>query len=614
MTLVALAVYLLPFAVAFLARGSRDPRPAELALDIPMVFALDALGVLVLTLVLPLDWAALASRVVWIAIGATLAWKRRLAWPRCLNLRAASLMALGAAVGSAVSLRLSRDYMIWDRRWHMPLVAAMGGQRLPFHNVYEPGAVLHYHFTGDVHAAMLRAFSSSHMSSALALSLSHDVIFALMGALVGLLFARRPGSGAWLVVFATAAILLHGPVVQKDASGWDFRAHMYQTFLTDSFRPHVAVSALLLTGMVATACVRATEGVPRQRQVAAAMLACAALLSISDESSFCIVIASLGVAWLVEGKLLADRRWTGLALLAGMGASGVAANLVFSASLAPGGPVQRVEIVPARVSDLFHGATPLWSEAGLRNFGYDLFPLVAPTLGVLFYAVSRRSRRMIALAALPCVATVVSAILATKIRINGIDGVECQRFFVAVFFVVLVVSLWLLPSMGRWSISSGLVGVGAALPVFFTVWWLREHAPEILRGSEVLRPPVAVDQYAVDCQRAAGARFDERPVATYVDEPNWYLYTTCRAVYEGGFSDPPWTTKIRSAFETPQHLAEFSKLVQPDAVAPAMCSKAAKENDRVCKELKQVEQCAPSGELFVKCPFPADVRKRLLGS
>jgi hypothetical protein len=607
----SVVLYLVPFVLALLARGAQKPKTWELALDVPMVFAVDLLGILALTFVVPLDWAIVASRPIWLAGGFALARRGRLAWPRCLDFRATALVAMGALVAVRVSLLLSRPWAIWDRRWHMPLVSSIEGQRIPFQNVYEPGSAFHYHFSGDVHAAVLRALSLDQMSSGLALSLSHDVIFALIGTVLALLFVGRGRPAMWLVLFAIGAVLLHGPVVQKDAGGWDFRAHMYQAFLTDSFRPHIAVGALILLGMIAAVCVRATEGSPDGRRIAAVTLPGAALLSITDETSFCIVIASLGVAWVVDGKLLADRRALGLALLASMVACGAVVNLALRASLAPGGPVQHLGWVPARVGDLSHGTIPIRGEHALAELVYDLLPLLVPTAGVVFHAVTRGSRRLVALAMAPCAATVLSAVLAMKIQVNAVDGLEVQRFFVAVFFVVLVVALWLLPGMPRWSAAAGLVTVGSAVPVFFTGFWFRDRAPEILRGSEATQPLLAADLYEIDCRRAAGAHLGEPPVVTYVDEPLWYFYTSCRGVFEAGLSDPPWSTKIRPAFETPQHLAEFIKMVPPDATVPAVCAAAPGPNDRVCEALTRGGGCVPAGDDFVTCRLTPDERRRL---
>jgi hypothetical protein len=609
----ALVLYSIPFVVAVLVRGGRGARPWELGLDLPAVFAGDVLSILVLTWIVPLDWAVLASRLLWLGGAGWLAFKRRLAWPRRLDLRASSIVAVAALLGAKASLLLSRDYILWDRRWHMPLVTAMEGERLPFQNIYEPGRVFHYHFSGDVHAAMLRALSFTHISSSYALSLSHDIVFALIGVVMALLLVERARPALVLVSFAVAAILLHGPVVQSDAKGFQFSGHMYQVFLSVGFRPHLPIAGLMMIGLVAALCASATGGVPHPRVLAARMLPAASLLSISDETSTAIVLASLGVAWLVDSELFGRRRWQGLALLAGIGAVAMATNLAFQASLAPGGPVQRLEFVPARVAELRVAPQPLWTENGLWALGYDLFPFAVPALGVLLYALQARSRKLLALAAAACAATALTACLATKVRINGQDGAEAERFFIGVFFIVLVIALWLLPAMPRWSVASALVVLGPASSLFFTYWWYRSAAPQALSGSEANHPIMTRNLYEVDCREVADSRLGERPAVTYVDEKIWYFYTACRSVFEAGLTDPPWTVKIRPAFEVPSHLVEFAKLVPEGATVPAVCW-ARGDNDRVCRELRSAGGCVPNGEQFETCPFPADLRRRLLTS
>jgi hypothetical protein len=610
----AVVLYAVPFAVFVLARGARGVRSWQLGVELPSVFAADLLSILVLSWVVPLDWAILASRALWLAAAVALAIRGRVAWPSCLDGRTSAIVAIATFLGARASLVLSRDWTLWDRRWHMPLVTAMEGERLPFQNVYEPGRTLHYHFSGDVHAAVFRALSWAHMSSSLALSLSHDVVYAFIGGAIALLLVDRAKPALALVAFAVGGMLLHGPVVQQSGKGFQFSGHMYQVFLSVGFRPHLPISGLMTIGLVGAACAAATSGaggLHDTRALAARMLPAASLLSISDETSTAIVFASLGVAWLVDPRIFGRTWWHGAALLASLGVIAAATNLAFQASLAPGGPVQKLEIVPARIAELRSATQPLWTAAGLTALGYDLFPFAVPALGVLLYAAQARARRLLALAALALAATVLTAILATKARINGQDGVEAERFFIAVFFVVLTVAFWLLPAMRRWSIASALVVLGPAASIFFTYWWFRAAAPEALSGSEATHPLLTKNLYDVDCRTDAAARLGERPAVTYVDEKSWYFYTSCRGVFEAGLTDPPWPVKIRPAFEVPSHLVEFAKLADADATVPAVCRNDG-VNDRVCRELVKTGGCSPNGADFVTCPFAAPVRRRLL--
>ena len=72
--------------------------------------------------------------------------------------------------------------------WHIPLVSALRGQRLPFMNVYDPAGGLFYHFAGDVQAAMLQT-----LFAAVRTSLSHGLELVFF----------------WSAVIMTAAVLVH---------------------------------------------------------------------------------------------------------------------------------------------------------------------------------------------------------------------------------------------------------------------------------------------------------------------------------------------------------------------------------------------------------------------
>ena len=72
-------------------------------------------------------------------------------------------------------------------------------------------------------------------------------------------------------------------------------------------------------------------------------------------------------AWLVDGTIIADRRFSGFALLMALAASGVVTNFVFRASLAPGGPVQHLELVRARAAGLDDEAIDALFRAAFRN-------------------------------------------------------------------------------------------------------------------------------------------------------------------------------------------------------------------------------------------------------
>src|SRR5215467_8683038 len=233
-TLLAVLLYVLPVALVLVVRSSRD-RPAwEMALDVPMAVAFDILLVFGFARFVTVEIATLATRPLWIALGA-MWWGARqrrrdppIAWPRVLGPWQVAGIAAAVVLAVVLSLQLSRPQMIWDREWHVPLVASLRGQTLPFQNVFEPGRVLRYHVTGNVLAAELQALSFDVFNGAYALSLAHDVLFALTAASVALAMIhfgqrRRPA----VVVLGVLAILLVGPFTLRGNFGTPYVGFSY---------------------------------------------------------------------------------------------------------------------------------------------------------------------------------------------------------------------------------------------------------------------------------------------------------------------------------------------------------------------------------------------------
>jgi len=136
--LVAL-VYLLPVGVVFALRARDERTLWEMAGDMPFAVAADMLLVLLLARFMVLDVAALASRALWLAGAGGALWRRRgrrpLVWPGALDARAALQVGVLALLALGLSLTLSRACAVWDRDWHIPLVASRGGRRGRVENV-----------------------------------------------------------------------------------------------------------------------------------------------------------------------------------------------------------------------------------------------------------------------------------------------------------------------------------------------------------------------------------------------------------------------------------------------------------------------------------------------
>ena len=254
---VAIAVYLVPIAVVLTLSARRDRSLAWMAAAIPAVVAADLLGTMLLCWLLRLElaagvlafsgWPAARSSTTGATAAPASGWRGRrpsigASWP------ASPPRPWSAIVLSAI---LSRPYALWDRELHIPLVAALRGQRLPFQNSYDPGIALHYHFSGDVLAAMLQTYSFDVLNASLALSLAHDVMFGLIGVTLAaslMSSGRRP---LHVVVLSVAAVLLAGPCVLRFGVGEPYLGYSYYALYVWGFRPHQHIAMLMFTGQPA---------------------------------------------------------------------------------------------------------------------------------------------------------------------------------------------------------------------------------------------------------------------------------------------------------------------------------------------------------------------------
>src|SRR5436190_9630415 len=247
----AAVLMLLPTGLALCFYARRDRALWHLAAVIPAAVALDILLVLVLCRVMRLEFAAFASRVVWVGGGAWMWWRARRradgpAWPVALDRQALLGLGLAAVAAFALSLVLSRPAAIWDRELHIPLVSSLRGQRIPFANAFEPGQGLHYHFSGDVLAAMVQTFSFAVLNASLALSLTHDVLFALIALSLGLAMLGAGRKPPHLVVLGVVAVLLSGPCVLRFGIGEPYLGYNYYGFYNWAYRPHLVLELLML--------------------------------------------------------------------------------------------------------------------------------------------------------------------------------------------------------------------------------------------------------------------------------------------------------------------------------------------------------------------------------
>lgn len=618
--LCALALYALPLLAFIGVRARRDTPLLLLALDVPLVVALDLLGIVLLACVVPLEVATLVSRPLWfLGCAAWVWWRRRRGdsprWPTSLGSRNVAALLIAGALGVWLSVVISRHYDMWDRYWHQPQVTAIAMQRIPFVNVFEPEAPLRYHYLADVYACVLRTLSFDVINSAHALALTHDIAFGLTAATVAMLMLGLGQRHRWLSVASSVGVLMHGPIaVQATALAAPDYAVMYSNYLTNSFRPHVALAGLFMVGYVGVAAgrllgVRERSATPSWTR----LLPLAAVSSLTDETSIAMLGLGLGMAWLVDADVLARRRAHGLAMLAAIAAASILPSVLLGGSFAPGGPVQKLTWAAAHVPSGGHDPAylPFPAAPSVRALFIDLLPLLAGCLGILFMVTRRRAKSGVALFVFASSIVVACTVVATHLLINGQAGQEMQRFFVVPFFAAFVIGLVAAGSARPGSIGTGLVAAAVGIPAVFTAHWLVVVVPEGFQ-HELLKPD---PEGGVNCRRIAGAHLGERAQRKYVESSSYFPYTTCRPVFSPGGTDATWPTKIYPHFDSKEQLQALEKApLDPDGAWPAACRAGkAVNHDPVCTRLlQQPTSCKPDGDEFLACRLTPQVRAALL--
>ncbi|MGO9833368.1 MAG: hypothetical protein ACLP1X_04060 [Polyangiaceae bacterium] len=616
----AVGLYALPLLAFLAARSTRKTGMTRLGLDIPFFVALDLLGIVLLACVVRLEVAILISRPAWLVGFGALAVKRRRAGrdfagrPLALRFTVLVTVLASAALALAVSTTLSRHYVIWDRYWHSPLVTAIGVQRIPFVNVLEHTSKWRYHYAGDVFAAIFRGLSFDVISSNRALSIAHDVAFALTASTLALLMLGSGLTKGALAALGGVSILLCGPIPFLPGVSDPLFGFMHLNFLTISFRPHVSVAALLMVGFVgaATANPLAQPGAPREG-VLGRLLAIAALMSLTDETSLALLDVALGVAWLPHPGILGVGRARGVAFLLAIGAMSVLPSVLLGGSFAPGGPVQKLGWAAAQVpsTDHFHANLTFPGEAAKKALFSDLLPFAIGGGGIALVLVATPSRALFSLLLFAMTATVVGAAFATHIQVNGESTVEAQRFLVAPFFAVFVIALLVLPRVPLGGFTSVVIVGTVALPAFFSLYWMITAVPERLASEKLGADPDTLDTYKVNCRTEAGTTFGEKASVMYIELHAYNMYATCRPIFTPGNEDPPWPTKIFAVTDPATQLREVEReVLSTEAQATAVCrADNAVPHDPVCiRLLKKRTSCRAAGLRFLQCPLSrADV-------
>ncbi len=611
-SLAAILLYLVPVAVVVVCRA-RPTRPLwAAALDVPLAVAADLLVVLGLSRLATLEVATLASRALWLGGGLGYLLVRRRtagapAWPWALGPRALLATAVTGWAAAQVSTLGSRPYWIWDRKWHIPLVASLRGQSIPFDNVFRRGEVLHYHFAGDVHAAMLQALSGDVIHASLALSLAHDVLFGLIGVTLALLVVGARRLRVALPVLATLAALLAGPYAPwRGPSAPRGDGYSILNYFTMSFRPHDALAGLFLVGIAGALAARLHAGRKIGDSVPA-LLGSAAGLAISDETSLGILGLSLGVTWIFFPRILHPRRAVGAVILVGLLMAFVGPNVAFAASVAPGAQRHTVDLVPWRSPG--YGNPPLLlarrdgAEVLLTDLGPTALLWLSAVLGAL---AARRPRGAGALAAFATGIFVLSALALTRVEVNH-DYQESHRFMTAGVFLLPVLALLVLRAGGPrrpllHAAAAGVGVLGAALGAGSTVSWIVSVLPTKGDARETFY--AHTNFYAVDCRRDVGVALGAKARPRYLSQSIWYAYAGCQPTFAPAYHEgTQWALTIGYPMFGKEELRALrAGQRSPEDTLAVVCPRGAEASaDPVCAYALGRAACHGVGRALTEC-------------
>ena len=493
-------------------------------------------------------------------------------------------------------------------------MASLRGQQMPFASPFEPGAAFHYHFSGDALASMLQMFSFDVLNASLALSLAHDVMFALIGLTTALALLASGPKPAHVVVLSVVAVLLSGPCVLRFGVGEPYLGYSYYALYIWGFRPHQHVAMLMFVGIATVLLGRNQRSEPAAPSTRgnAALVAMVGLLAVTDETSAGMIGLCLGIAWLFDPELLAPTRRRGLLLFGALLLAFVATNLVFSASLAPGGPVQKLSLVAPRSPGVQQPPLSLSTGAGLVALAADTLPVWAILLAIVLITARRGQRGQAGarprrgLIAFSAALAGFSILGLTTSDVNG-GPPESHRFLTAALFMfplvgVLCLDTWWRPgTLGRTLVLAALV-LGAGSTVLWLSHYRRHPTPESYfrqRGQNL---------HTSDCRAVAGARFGQRPAVSYVEASVFYAYAGCRPSFVAGRrATSYWTRKEYPTLG----LAGFQQLdremLAADAPVDAICPTGRRpgDTDPVCTYALARPGCVPEGSDYVRCPAGA---------
>jgi hypothetical protein len=615
-SLLSAALYLLPVFTLLWLRASRSRPTTEIAVVIPAAVAIDLLGIMVLTRLVRLDAAVLLSRAVWVLIVVVVIAGRRIGGQghpapglRLPN-QLAAVLAASAGLAFLLSAWRSHPYAPWDRQWHIPLVASLRGQAIPFVNIYQPQVHLGYHISGNVLAATLQTLSWGRLHSSVALSLAHDLMFVLTALSISALLFRADRGRRWSLFCALAplAVLLAGPIAIGAAGGLGIlNGFSYFNYYELSFRPHVVLGGLLITGIVSAVLTTVSPpGGKLEPRVLMAATPVLALLTVTDEPSAIMLVPALAlVVFLGRRDLPTSPHWS---VVVGLLPVVVGVSILVFPSTLVGMPRPATEVTAPHLPSLFAPAIPLPSVRGILTMLADVGPMMGILVLLAFIAMSPdpQARTLRPILAFGAFVFASAGLILTTVVIANSPG-ESHRFMTLPMLVLPLLGLYATP-IGKPVLRGALVLV-LVTPIVYTLVWA------IARESAFR--PFGPDRYAVgihrmDCRAATAARLFEPVRPFYAPASAWYAWAGChpimapaRSLGGGQIVDVGRPVFGRAALQSLS-----ARFVEPGSDLKVACPITATD-DPICRYAIERGGCQPSGTDWVVCALTPGDRTRL---
>jgi hypothetical protein len=346
-------------------------------------------------------------------------------------------------------------------------------------------------------------------------------------------------------------------------------------------------------------------------------MVCMSLLPLTDEASTGVLNLCMGMAWLVEPSLLGRTRRDGLLMLAGMGVAFLGLNLVFSGSLSPGGPVQKVLLVAPRSPGVQQPPLPLTGAPGWVALITDTVPMWTSLIGIVVVVLRGRgegaSRTWRGFLTFVGVLFVVSLFGLICVQINNAP-VESHRFLTAALFITPLMGLLVATRLPAGSLPWTSIVAGLVVGGMSTILWASHYANGHATPQWYFQQKGKTNLHETNCRESAGSRLGDKPRPTYVESRTFYAYVGCRPSFVAGKGLGIWVLKYAPVVGIAGLQNVDRELAKPDETIDAICPSgwAVKDLDPVCAHVMTHAKCEAQGTDFMRCPLtPAD--RTLLG-